>query len=118
MLGKHRAYLEHLEKSPRSIRELAQSTPHLREPYNNAVLALKKLRSLHMRVACLYVVNMSKTTNPRSVCPAVTMMGRQAAMMEATRPPKREPIRGTGGNELAVLLKAGRDATSRAVLKN
>ncbi|KAE9398152.1 Indoleamine 2,3-dioxygenase [Gymnopus androsaceus JB14] len=119
MLGKHRAYLDYLEKSPRSIRELAQGTPTLREPYNNAVSALKKLRTLHMRVACLYVVNMSKTANPRSACPVAAMMERQAATMEAdARPKKREPIRGTGGNELALLLKAGRDATSRATLKN
>ncbi|KAF9066314.1 Indoleamine 2,3-dioxygenase [Rhodocollybia butyracea] len=114
MLGKHRAYLEHLEKSPRPLRDLAQRTPSLREPYNNAIAALKKLRSLHMRVACLYVVNMSKTTNPRSACPAVGMMERQALRMEAARPQRREPIRGTGGMELATLLKAGRDATARS----
>ncbi|KIK58190.1 hypothetical protein GYMLUDRAFT_171358 [Collybiopsis luxurians FD-317 M1] len=119
MLGKHRAYLEQLEKSPRSIRELAQRTPVLREPYNNAVAALKKLRTLHMRVACLYVVNMSKTVNPRSACPAAGMMERQAARMESSAPPERRgPIRGTGGTELAALLKAGRDATARAALRN
>ncbi|KAJ4475700.1 Indoleamine 2,3-dioxygenase [Lentinula aciculospora] len=119
MLGEHRAYLEQLKKSPRSIRELAQGTPILREPYNNAVKALKKLRSLHMRIACLYVINMSKTENPRSVCPAVAMMERQSMKMEAgSRTEKREPIRGTGGTDLVTLLKAGRDATSRAALKN
>ncbi|KAF5387496.1 hypothetical protein D9757_006517 [Collybiopsis confluens] len=120
MMGSHRAYLQRLERSPRSIRELAQRTPALREPYNNAVGALKKLRSLHMRVACLYIVNMSKTVNPRvSSCPGANMMERQAAKMEAsTRPEKRDPIRGTGGTELAVLLKAGRDATARAAVRN
>ena len=30
---------------------------------------------------------------------------------------KRGPIRGTGGNELTTLLKAGRDATKRALLQ-
>ncbi|KAJ3740574.1 Indoleamine 2,3-dioxygenase [Lentinula detonsa] len=119
MLGRHRAYLEQLEKSPHSIRELAQRTPILREPYNNAVKALKTLRTLHMRIACLYVINMSKTENPRSVCPAAAMMERQASAMEAgARAEKREPIRGTGGTDLVTLLKAGRDATSRAGLKN
>ncbi|KAJ3752917.1 Indoleamine 2,3-dioxygenase [Lentinula raphanica] len=118
MLGKHRAYLEQIENSPRSIRELAQHTAVLREPYNNAVKALKSLRTLHMRIACLYVINMSKTANPRSVCPMAVMMERQANTMEARgRDEKRDPIRGTGGTDLVTLLKAGRDATARAVLE-
>jgi indoleamine 2,3-dioxygenase len=41
MPGKHREYLEHLDQVPRSIREVAQATPALREPYNNAVMAMK-----------------------------------------------------------------------------
>jgi len=46
MPGKHREYLEHLESVPRSVRELAQTTPALKEPYNNAVAALKSKQSL------------------------------------------------------------------------
>ncbi|GAW00238.1 Indoleamine -dioxygenase [Lentinula edodes] len=119
MLGKHREYLQQLETSPRSIRELAQRTAILREPYNNAVKALKTLRSLHMRIACLYIINMSKTENPRSACPAAAAMERQAAKMEAgAKAEKKGPILGTGGTDLVTLLKAGRDATSRAALKN
>ncbi|KAI3619349.1 hypothetical protein WG66_012755 [Moniliophthora roreri] len=113
MPGKHRQYLEHLEATPRSIRELAQSTPMLREPYNNAVMALKRLRDSHMRIACLYVVTMSHSVpDARSGCPASQMLKR----LEESRASGKGPVRGTGGNELSLLLKAGRDATRRAAL--
>ncbi|KAJ8088095.1 hypothetical protein AAF712_013223 [Marasmius tenuissimus] len=111
MPGKHRQYLEHLENTPQSIRELAQSTPALREPYNVAVMALKKLRDMHMRIACLYIITMSRTSPVPAACPASKML----ANMEKKRKADG-PTRGTGGTELAVLLKAGRDATKRAVL--
>lgn len=105
MPGKHRDYLASLAATPRSIRLLAQRTPTLREPYDNAVLALKKLRDLHIRIACLYVV--SQRSLPPPGCP-----------VSATIKKMTGPVRGTGGNELSVLLKAGRDATRRAVLKD
>ncbi|KAK7467510.1 hypothetical protein VKT23_004564 [Stygiomarasmius scandens] len=108
MPGKHREYLEHLESVPRSVRELAQTTPALKEPYNNAVAALKKLRDLHMRIVCLYIVNMSKTMPPGSRCPAAAML------TQSNQESGKGPIRGTGGTSLVSLLKAGRDATARA----
>ncbi|KAJ6531239.1 Indoleamine 2,3-dioxygenase-domain-containing protein [Mycena capillaripes] len=115
MPGKHRDYLASLAATPRSIRDLAQRTPALREPYDNAVMALKKLRDLHMRIACLYVVTMSRSTpNARAGCPVASMMDR----LQTSRAAGNGPTRGTGGNELALLLKAGRDATRRAVLKD
>ncbi|KAF8205721.1 Indoleamine 2,3-dioxygenase [Mycena galopus ATCC 62051] len=114
MPGKHREYLASLAATPRSIRDLAQQTPALREPYDNAVMALKKLRDLHMRIACLYVVTMSRTTpDARAGCPVASMMER----LQSARAAGNGPTRGTGGNELALLLKAGRDATRRAALK-
>ncbi|KAF9261401.1 Indoleamine 2,3-dioxygenase [Marasmius fiardii PR-910] len=112
MPGKHRQYLEHLESTPLPIRALAQSTPALREPYNGAVLALKKLRDLHMRVACLYIINMART-DPciPSACPASKMLENMQKRRQ-----REGPSRGTGGNQLSLLLKAGRDATVRAAL--
>ncbi|KAF6764013.1 Indoleamine 2,3-dioxygenase [Ephemerocybe angulata] len=89
MPGKHRDYLNLLSVS-RSIREVAQSTPALRDP---------RLRDNHMRIACLYVVTIS-----RGGCPVAAMLER----LHANR----------GGNELSLLLKAGRDATRRAMLKS
>ncbi|KAI6150599.1 Indoleamine 2,3-dioxygenase [Pisolithus tinctorius] len=111
MPGKHRKYLEWIAKSPRPLRSVAQDTPVIREHYNAAVAALKKLRDLHIRVACLYVVTMSHTRPPPS-CPVAAVLRRMER--EAAR---QGPATGTGGNELSVLLKAGRDATTRAVLR-
>ncbi|KAF8892440.1 Indoleamine 2,3-dioxygenase [Infundibulicybe gibba] len=112
MPGKHRQYLAHLAESPQTIRELAQRIPALREPYNTAVLTLKRLRDAHMRVACLYIVSMSRSQPPSRGCPASAMIAR----MQSDRASGKGPVRGTGGNELSALLKAGRDATRRAAL--
>ncbi|KAL0576313.1 hypothetical protein V5O48_005662 [Marasmius crinis-equi] len=113
MPGLHRQYLEHLQSSShRSIRELAQSTPALRESYNTAVIALKKFRGLHIRVACLYIINMSRTSPVSAAsCPASRML----ANLDKRRAGSG-PSRSTGGNKLSLLLKAGRDATKQAVL--
>jgi indoleamine 2,3-dioxygenase len=111
MPGKHREYLTRLVAMPRSLRELALETPMLQEPYDAAVLALKKLRDSHMRIACRYIVTMSRS-NPsvRPGCPVSAMLDRMQREQKGT-------IRGTGGNELCVLLKAGRDATRRTLIR-
>lgn len=113
MPGKHQEFLLHLASHPRPIRELARCTPALRQPYDSVVLALKRFRDQHMRIACLYVVSMSRSTEAmNSGCPVGAMMEtlqREGAL--------RKPVRGTGGNELSCLLKASRDATCRTVLE-
>ncbi|KAF9068205.1 Indoleamine 2,3-dioxygenase [Rhodocollybia butyracea] len=106
MLGKHREYLQHLEQSP-SMRDFACRMYTLRDPYNDAVAALKKLRSLHMRIAMSYVVSMSKTTAPWTVHSPVSKREQQEI----------DQVRGTGGNKVAALLKAGVDATSQSALR-
>lgn len=114
MPGKHQEYLANLAASPRPIRDLALQTPTLREPYDASVMALKKLRDLHMRIACLYIVTMSRSTpTARPGCPVSAMLER----LEKSRASGDGPVRGTGGNELSMLLKAGRDATKRTVIK-
>jgi indoleamine 2,3-dioxygenase len=113
MPGKHREYLDHLANSPRSVRDLAERIPTLQEPYDTAVHALKKLRDQHMKIACLYIVTMARSTSARAACPVARMMDKVAAGQIAGR----GPMRGTGGNELSALLKAGRDATKRAALR-
>jgi indoleamine 2,3-dioxygenase len=113
MPGKHRDYLNRLAASPRPLRDLAQQTPQLRELYNTAVMALKKLRDLHMRIATIYIVTMARSTpSAPPGCPVSAML----AKMEAERIVASVPARGTGGNELSLLLKAGRDATRRTVV--
>lgn len=111
MPGKHQEYLAYL--GTRSIRNLAVRNVALREPYDSAVLALKKLRDEHFKIACLYVVSMSRSTSARGGCPVSGMMRR----LEEERVSGKGPVRGTGGNQLSLLLKAGRDATNRAILK-
>ncbi|CAK5263894.1 unnamed protein product [Mycena citricolor] len=106
MPGNHRDYLDCLANSSRSIRAVSERTPALQEPYDNAVMALKKLRDLHMRIACRYIITMSHShPHPTPVRPV-------AATMRIV-----QKSSGTGGNELAVLLKASRDATRRTLLK-
>ncbi|KAH9483962.1 Indoleamine 2,3-dioxygenase 1 [Psilocybe cubensis] len=115
MPGKHQDYLRQLSSISLTVREVARSTPALRDPYDNAVTALKRLRDQHIRIACLYIVTMSRSTpGSRAGCPASAMIER----LQAARASGKGPVRGTGGNELSVLLKAGRDATRRAILKS
>ena len=106
MPGLHREYLEYLESSPRQLREVANQTTALREPYNAAIKALKKFRDLHIRIVCLYVINASRVQ-----CPVIAAMAKREQSGRSNG-----PSRGTGGTELATLLKAGRDATNRALL--
>lgn len=101
MAGKHREYLTDLASIPFPIRELAKQNAILREAFDTTTLTLKKLRDIHIRVATLYVVTQSHTTPPEG--------------NEMIRAPKG-PVKGTGGNDLASLLKAGRDATYRTML--
>ena len=58
----------------------------------------------------LYIITMSRSA--RYKCPVMAALAR-----EQEQPQRKGPPRGTGGNELSVLLKAGRDATQRAVLQ-
>jgi indoleamine 2,3-dioxygenase len=101
MPGSHREYLSQV----RSVRALAQREPMLQEGYDSAVMALKKLRDVHMRIACLYIVRMAKTKpSGRGGCPVSHTME------------KMQKARGTGGSELCTLLEAGRAATKRTLL--
>ncbi|KIK53698.1 hypothetical protein GYMLUDRAFT_207248 [Collybiopsis luxurians FD-317 M1] len=125
MLGKHRAYLEQLQKSPRPIRELAKYIPALREPYNDAIAALKKLRSFHMRIAVMYITNMARASSLQPRNPEVGVdKNRQEVRVESgnvtksNRPEQSEPVRGSGGSDFAPLLRAGIDATARASLRD
>jgi indoleamine 2,3-dioxygenase len=75
-----------------------------------------------MRVACLYIVSMSRSA-PKPGCPVGQMMLKMqaegaidASKLDMECPRQRGPVRGTGGNELSLLLKACRDATTRTLL--
>ncbi|TFK54655.1 Indoleamine 2,3-dioxygenase [Heliocybe sulcata] len=114
MPGKHREYLEYLTRTPRPLREVVRQNQVLRDPYNTAVRSLKAFRDVHIRIACLYIVSMSKSqAQIPSQCPASAMLNK--AMNDADR--HRAPVRGTGGTALVPLLKAGRDATARTLVQ-
>lgn len=102
MPGLHREYLENLS----SVREIAERTPSLREPYNAAVMALKRLRDSHIRIVAIYVISKANSTPPANI-----------RVDKPSASQRDGPSRGTGGSEVSTLLKAGRDATQRAVLK-
>ncbi|KAI0372966.1 Indoleamine 2,3-dioxygenase [Pilatotrama ljubarskyi] len=103
MPAEHRAYLAQLRK--RSVRDMVLRMPSLREPYNAAVEALKRFRDGHIRIGTLYIISQARSTPPAS-------MGGPCAFQENT-----DRSRGTGGNPVSTLLKAGRDATQRTVLR-
>jgi indoleamine 2,3-dioxygenase len=104
-----RLEVEHLGGSEHPVRDLARTHPQIRGPYNQAIRALTRLRDHHIRVATLYIVSMAKSA---PMCPFIRGAVRQA---EAIRTASA-PAKGTGGNHVSTLLKAGRDATRRAVL--
>lgn len=132
MPGSHQAFLALIDRSsspspacsvPSSVRDLAAQYPvQLHEPYNAAVMALKKFRDIHIQIACLYIVTQSrKAAAGHGAGDGAGIGGSGESMVMPSACPMmakkdREPIRGTGGNELASLLKACRDATKRALL--
>lgn len=113
MPGEHRDYLSHLSNSSRPVRDLAQSTPAVREQYNALVSSLKKLRDSHMRIACLYIITMSRSTKIPPGCPVFAMMRRMERQQN-----QAGHATGTGGMELSLLLKSNRDATARTAIKS
>lgn len=106
MPGAHREYLNRIGSVPRNVRQVAEATPNLREPYNAVVDTLKRLRDEHMKIATLYVITQARTTPPAS------------AGIISVEEPKGGPAVGTGGNVVSVTLKASRDATQRTRLSD
>jgi len=103
MLGSHRDFLVHVDDIPVTIKQVATERNGLKEAYNDTVGALKRLRNIHIRVACLYIISMARSQ------PSDGLRRRETQGQDGAR--------GTGGNHVASLLKAGRDATQGAVLE-
>lgn len=103
MPGSHRDFLRRIDDTPVTIKTVAMERSSLREAYNDAVRALKRLRDIHIRIACLYIVSMARSQ------PSDGLRRRETGGLDGAR--------GTGGNHVASLLKAGRDATQRAILE-
>lgn len=123
MPGRHQAFLNALGSSANPMREVVVRTPALHEAYDSCIRALKSFRDAHMRIACLYVVSMSRSEAAQDAarkagCPVAAMFDTMRQNGELPAPPvvERKVVRGTGGNELSTLLKACRDATTRALV--
>ena len=104
MPAEHREYLTELQK--RQVRDVCQRTPALRGPYNAAVDALRKFRDAHIITGTLFIVSQARSQPPEWMGGPDATTGREGQS------------KGTGGNPVSTLLKAGRDATKRAMLDN
>ena len=104
MPQEHRAYLVEVQK--RNVRDVVTRHPALKEPYNATVKALRDFRNAHIRIGTLFIISQANTTPP-------ACMGK-VELNESTR---EGHALGSGGNPVGPLLKAGRDATVRALLE-
>lgn len=149
MPGQHRAFLHRLADTSLTVREYALShsrsntQPELVEAYNSCVLALRRFRDAHMKVAVVYVVAIARQRQTSTLgggcgggsgaktgtCPVGAMMAKMlkagdeavcpmsGAKVSAPAPaPVRKGVRGTGGTELQLLLRSCRDATTRSLI--
>lgn len=108
MPGKHREYLAYLASSSQPIRDLAKEESILRDPFNTVIASLQKLRTEHIKIACLYIVTMAHSRSNIG-CPVANTW----AHLQNSR---EKSALGTGGNAVASLLKHGREATKRTAL--
>lgn len=105
MPAEHRAYLSQLQK--RNVRDIVVRAPALRDYYNKTVDALKTFRDIHVRVGTLFIISQARSTPPTSM-----------SVPEISPEAMEGRSKGTGGNPVSTLLKAGRDATLRTKLQN
>ena len=92
----HRAFLTHLRSANQThVRSLIATSgdPELEAAYDSAVVALKRFRDGHIRIATLYIVSQARASGS-----------------------KPEDVRGTGGTSLVPFLKECRDNTLRTSL--
>ncbi|PIL35305.1 hypothetical protein GSI_02030 [Ganoderma sinense ZZ0214-1] len=100
----HRAFLRHLQASPRPLRELVEQAgcDALTEAYDGAVTALKEFRDEHVRVVALYILIPSRQAH--------NTKGSGRGQSEGA--PK-----GTGGTDAFQFVKGVRDQTAGALLR-
>ncbi|TFK27865.1 tryptophan 2,3-dioxygenase [Coprinopsis marcescibilis] len=110
----HRAFLNHLANNPRPIRDLVlvqsgeghEPGNKLLDSYNAAVQALKEFRDKHMIIAALYIIGPAR----RIAAGERETQGKAGQVSE--------PLKGTGGTDLAKFLKGIRDQTRGAILES
>jgi indoleamine 2,3-dioxygenase len=113
----HRAFLRHLRTLPPHLKlaDLLQSslaTDAVKNAFNDAVMALKRFRDSHIRIAAVYIISQARRAG-------------EGIVSHATPVPKHssgdgnEPttgVKGTGGTDLVPFLKNLRDNTARTLI--
>ncbi|KAI1797073.1 Indoleamine 2,3-dioxygenase [Ganoderma leucocontextum] len=96
----HRAFLRHLQASPRPLRALVEraSSDPLTEAYDVAVTALKEFRDEHVRIVALYILIPSRHAH-------------------SGQPSGQGAPKGTGGTDAFQFVKGVRDQTAGALLR-
>ncbi|KIO34490.1 hypothetical protein M407DRAFT_16472 [Tulasnella calospora MUT 4182] len=111
----HRAFLQHLRAANQThVRALVAANVSsgsvgvsLQAAYDEAVMALKRFRDGHIRIATLYIVSQAR----KNARPSAS-----AGNETKPNPPVLEEVRGTGGTSLVPFLKECRDNTAKTAL--
>ncbi|EJD45502.1 Indoleamine 2,3-dioxygenase [Auricularia subglabra TFB-10046 SS5] len=104
----HRAFLRHLRSIPAhaTLSALVHSptVPEaVKTAFNESVMALKRFRDTHIRIATLYIVSQARSSHAQSNA-------------SAEKQPEIDKVKGTGGTDLVPFLKNLRDGTARTVV--
>ncbi|KAI5828137.1 Indoleamine 2,3-dioxygenase [Schizophyllum commune Tattone D] len=123
MPAPHRRFLDVVASSPIALRAFVMSAgdTELLDAYNATVLALKGFRDEHMIIVTLYIIQPARRARALADAERAEEMARaQATALVAPAPDlsqqRRQPVKGTGGTDIARFLKATRDKTAQTVI--
>ncbi|KAH9873174.1 hypothetical protein J1614_005572 [Plenodomus biglobosus] len=106
-----RAYVQHAYTSRKAVSKLDSSSDQSLEvlvAYNSVVRALKDFRDEHFRIVSLFVINQASKLPKDGVSAAPIVQIHENSST-------RVPLKGTGGSDLAKLLKGYRDSSQAAL---
>ncbi|KAJ7178190.1 Indoleamine 2,3-dioxygenase [Mycena filopes] len=113
----HRNFLNHLAANPRPLRAIVANASlggaELLSAYNAAVGALKRFRDCHITIVTAYIIQPAR----RAAAAAAAAAASTPASSTFSTAISSQPLRGTGGTELARFLKAVRDRTAAAMIQ-
>ncbi|KAF2850084.1 hypothetical protein T440DRAFT_113905 [Plenodomus tracheiphilus IPT5] len=106
-----RAYVKHIYANRKARIEpasLPDQALQLVLAYNNVIRALKDFRDEHFRIVSLFVINQANKQPKDQASPMVTTP-------DNGTPSTKETLKGTGGSDLAKLLKGYRNSSQAAL---